>query len=159
MANIQKSRNKPVADDKFHELCAHVLSLDRAVLFCALAHKSGYLLSLAANRNDSSRDARDHGGKGSSPQLELDHPSFQFPNDIELERYLYQSGIMWGIQKSWQKKLGHVRHFVSYFDAMPLVTIPLDNSHFLFLGVDSTKHPNVERMVLQKIMRSLEGKI
>lgn len=156
MLNI---KNKPIEDDKFHKLCVHVLSVDKAILFCAMAHKSGYLVSLATNHNGSSPKIRDHIRIEDSVQDELDPRSPHFLSDMELEKYLYQSGIMWGIQKSWQKKLGHVRHFVSYYDAMPLVTIPLDNSHFLFLGIDSTKHPNVERIVLQKIIGSLEGKI
>jgi hypothetical protein len=148
MLNI---KNKPIEDDKFHELCVQVLTVDKAILFCAMAHKSGYLVSLATNHNSNGRETRDHIRIEDIVRDDLDPRSPRFLSDMELEKYLYQSGIMWGIQKSWQKKLGHVRHFVSYYDAMPLVTIPLDNSHFLFLGIDSTKHPNVERIVLHKL--------
>ena len=143
-------------DDKFHDLCIHILSLDKSILFCAMAHKSGYLVSLATNHNRSRLETRDYGRVDNSPHEGLDPLSLHFPSEIELEKYLYQSGIMWGIQKSWQKKLGHVRHFVSYYDALPLVTIPLDSSHFLFLGIDSTKHPNVERIISQKLSPLLQ---
>lgn len=153
MLNI---KSKSIEEDKFHELCVHVLTLDKAILFCAMAHKSGYLVSLATNHNGRSRRTRGHINSGDGLQNELDPRSPHFLSDIELEKYLYQSGIMWGIQKSWQKKLGHVRHFVSYYDAMPLVTIPLDNSHFLFLGIDSTKRPNVERIILHKLLPLLQ---
>ena len=164
---MQDSSSRSVEDDKMFDLCVHVLSLDRAILFCGLAHKSGYLMALASSsktnrprvaKNNGFKDGPAHAkaarladGRGPADQ------SSTFLGEVELEKYIFQSGIIWGIHKLWERKLGHIQHIVSYYDEMPLVTIFLDGNHFLLMAIDSkSRYPNIDRIVSQKIIPSLE---
>lgn len=168
---MQNSSNRPIEDEKMFDLCVNVLSLDRGISFCALAHKSGYLMALASSSRNSSHHkvTKNNGFKNSSgsahatireagiEKLDAVEPSRSILSEVELEKYIFQSGIIWGIHKLWERKLGHVRHIVSYYDEMPLVTLFVDNEHFLLLGIGSaTRNSNIDRIVLQKIVPSLE---
>jgi hypothetical protein len=152
-----------------YDMCTHVLSLDRAILFCALAHKSGYLMALAASNNaNHGKAAKNNGFKDSDGKarrelqdgLGMDGISTpEFLSEVELEKYIFQSGIIWGIHKLWERKLGHIQHIVSYYDEMPLVTVFLDSNHFLLMAIDSrTKNRNIDKIVSEKVVPSL-GKL
>jgi len=160
------SSNRPVEDEAIYDVCTHVLSLDRSILFCALAHKSGYLMALATtNDNDRNKvaknnSAREHAEKNLQHSPGIDRIKAQdFLSEVELEKYIFQSGIIWGIHKLWEKKLGRIQHVVSYYDEMPLAIIFLDGSHFLLMAIDlRTKNRNIDKIILEKVVPSL-GKL
>lgn len=167
LAKMQDSSNKQFEDDRMFDLCSHVISLDRAIMFCALAHKSGYLIALASsNKTNRHRGLVKneitgvHGRVGiqdiqdTTAGAPVQLPTFL--TEVELEKYIFQAGIIWGIHKLWERKLGHVRHIVSYYDEIPLATIFLDNNHFLLTGIDSrAKSRDIDKLVSKKILPSL----
>jgi hypothetical protein len=166
---MQDSTNRPVEDEWMYEMCTQLLSVDRTILFSALAHKSGYLMALAASnskhrkasRNSGSTYSEAHSKTRNYPESEKTLESMlaspNFLTEVELEKYIFQSGIIWGIHKLWERKLGHIQYVISSYDEMHLVTIFLDNNHFLLMAVDSrSKRSNVDRIVSEKVVPSLE---
>jgi len=128
-----------------------ILATDRAILFCAVAHKSGYLITSSRNIEDRNR----------TNKLAITESQSNFSSlldEADIEKYVFQMSITCGIMKSWERKLGHIRHFVSYYSKMPLVTIMLDNDYFVMLAITSTKKHSIDRIVSQKIIPTL-GKI
>jgi len=140
-------QNEPVIDKKLSELPKQIVAIDKAILLCAVAHKSGYLVALSRNIETLDRNREPTKGKSSNFVTLLD--------DADIEKYLFQMGITCGIMKSWERKLGHVRHFVSYYDKMPLVTIILDNDYFVLLGLGSVKQNSIDHIMSQKVIPSL----
>lgn len=166
LLKMQNSSNRQMEDDRMFDLCSHVISLDRAIIFCALGHKSGYMIALASS-NKGNRHERLHSNGlhivddkvGSYRPEETKSSSLLEPflTEVELEKYVFQSGIIWGIHKLWERKLGKVRHIVSHYDEIPLATIFIDNNHFLLTAIDSKgKVRDVNKIVTQKIIPSLE---
>jgi hypothetical protein len=144
-------RNEPAVDKKMFDLPKQILAIDRAILFCAVAHKSGYLVTSSPNIEDRNR----------TDTIVITESKSSFSSlldEADIEKCVFQMGITCGIMKSWERKLGHIRHFVSYYNKMPLVTIMLDNDYFVLLAITSAKEHNIDHIVSQKIIPIL-GKI
>jgi hypothetical protein len=133
-----------IDETRFNELCSAVVSLDKSILFCALAQKSGYLITIATNQNN------EHDGRSISASR--NDVMQQHLSDAEIARYAFHTGIMCGLHKFWERKLGSIQHFVSHYDEMPLATIFLGDGHFLLMGIDSAKQHGIDRIVTQKII-------
>ncbi|HEX9678568.1 MAG TPA: hypothetical protein VGA14_07370 [Nitrososphaera sp.] len=150
-------------DSKITDTCNEMLSLDGAIQFCAIGEKSGYLMALASNRRNSVKGRNYHqpviGGDNSNSYEKEKAPnsdSLSHLNDTEMEKYSFHTGIIWGLHKSWENNLGRVRHYVAHYDDSSLVTVVLDDNHFLLLGMEPTSDPNIERILSQKVIPYLE---
>lgn len=73
-----------------------------------------------------------------------------------MEKYTFQTGIRCGLHKSWEHKFGKIKQFMAYYEKMPLVTIMLDDTHFLLVGFDLSKSAKLEHFVSQKLTPYLE---
>ena len=80
----------------------------------------------------------------------------QHLSDAEIARYAFHTGIMCGLHKFWERKLGSIHYFVSHYDEMPLITIFMGDGHFLLMGIDSSKQHGIDRIVTQKIIPFLQ---
>ena len=142
---MMHERNQHVTgDSNGFEICSKIVSLDKAILFCAIAEKPGYLVTIASNPSDRS--------SGQKIQNELgSHLS-----DSDMEKYVFNTGIMYGIHKSWEHKLGRVRYFVSHYEDMDIATIMLGKGQFILLGIESNRQRRIDRILSQKILPYLE---
>ena len=144
-----------------NNLCSSVVSLDKAIVFCAIAQKSGYLVTLASNRNDRrfSQKNRNHGSLLANNEVGMEGANdalLQHLSDAEIAKFAFHAGIICGLHKFWQRKLGSIRHFVSYYDEMPLVTIVIDEGHFLLMGIDSARRHGIDRILSHKVLPFLQ---
>jgi len=158
------SQSSPGHDNKILNLCNGVLSLDKAINFCAVAHKSGYLISYASRDTDTHPPNHDgselvsnsvsHGKEVEGEQAGL----HQLPHlsEAEMEKYTFHAGIRYGLNKSWEHKFGKIKQFVAYYDHVTLVTIMLDDTHFLLVGFEPAKSGKLEHFVSQKLTPYLE---
>jgi hypothetical protein len=161
MCLINDQIRSVIEDNKMNELCSALVSLDKAIIFCAIAQKSGYLVTLASNQNNKRLPVQNHdqrpvlasnaSSKEEAYDLQQEHLS-----DAEIARYAFHTGIMCGLHRSWERKLGSIRHFISYYDEMPLVTIVFDDGHFLLMGIDSSKQHGIDRILSQKVLPLLQ---
>ena len=122
-----------MAEEKFQNLPKEVLFLNKAIKFCALAHKTGYIV-LSSSRIDPGT----------------------FLTESETEKYAFQTGISYGMQKSWQDKLGKIEYSVSHYDNMMVAMVPLLEDHFLLVSMDSEKQRDVYQIVNGKIIPFLK---
>ena len=151
-------------NSKITDTCNGMLLLDGAIQFCAIGEKSGYLLALASNRRNTPRGmgfhrsavAGDNINSYEKEQIRSNKDQPSHLNDTEMEKYSFHTGIMWGLHKSWENNLGRVRHYVAHYDDSSLVTVVLDDNHFLLLGMEPTSDPNIERILSQKVIPYLE---
>jgi hypothetical protein len=161
---MMHERNQHVTgDSNGFEICSKIVSLDKAILFCAIAEKPGYLVTIASNPSDSS--SRSRRGSNISPSTnaddKVDDEKFQnelrsYLSDSDMEKYVFNTGIMYGIHKSWEHKLGRVRYFVSHYEDMEIATIMLGKGQFVLLGIESKRQRRIDRILSQKIMPYLE---
>ena len=153
---IQDQIKSEIDESRFNQLCSAVVSLDKSILFCALAQKSGYLITIATNQdNRHQEDERNHRSILATSRKNEDIMQ-QHLSDAEIARYAFHTGIICGLHKFWERKLGSIQHFVSYYDEMPLATIFLGDGHFLLMGIDSTRQHGIDRIVTQKIIPFLQ---
>ena len=73
-----------------------------------------------------------------------------------MEKYTFHAGIRYGLNKSWEHKFGKIKQFVAYYDNVTLVTIMLDDTHFLLVGFEPAKSGKLEHFVSQKLTPYLE---
>src|SRR5574341_160835 len=146
-------------NNKITDTCNVMLTLDGAIQFCAIGEKSGYLMALASNRANTGKGRNFHQsviGRDNIDSYEREKApnsdSLSHLNDIEMEKYSFHTGIMWGLHKSWKNNLGRIRHYVAHYDDSSLVTVVLDDNHFLLLGIDTTNDPNIDRIISQKVL-------
>ena len=160
-------RNQHVSgESNGFEICSKIVSLDKAILFCAIAEKQGYLLTFASNSTDSGGHSRRVSNMSRSTNIDSKTNGEKFQNELrshlsdsDMEKYVFNTGIMYGIHKSWEQKLGGIRYFVSYYDDIEIATIMLGKSQFILLGIDSTKHRRMDRILSQKVMPHLERSV
>ena len=150
-----------IEDGMINNLCSSVVSLDKAIVFCAIAQKSGYLVTLASNHNGRppSQKKLKHESLLANTAVQMEETNdalLQHLTDAEIAKFAFHAGIICGLHKFWQRKLGSIRHFVSYYDEMPLVTIVFDDGHFLLMGIDSAKRHGIERILSHKVMPFLQ---
>ncbi|MGI0049321.1 MAG: hypothetical protein ACREAW_07250 [Nitrososphaera sp.] len=152
-------------DSNGFDICSKMVSLDKAILFCAIAEKPGYLVTIASNPSDGS-SGRSRRGSNISPSTNMDNKGngqkFQnelgsYLSDSDMEKYVFNTGIMYGIHKSWEHKLGRVRYFVSHYEDMEIATIMLGKGQFILLGIESKRQRRIDRILSQKIMPYLES--
>ena len=144
-----------------NNLCSSVVALDKAIVFCAIAQKSGYLVTLASNHNGRrpSQKKLDHESLLANTAVrsqETNDAPLDHLTDAEIAKFAFHAGIICGLHKFWQRKLGSIRHFVSYYDEMPLVTIVFDDGHFLLMGIDSAKRHGIDRILSHKVLPFLQ---
>jgi len=131
-----------------------------------VAHKSGYLISYASKETDTHPTNHDgvelvnnsvsHGKEVEVEQAGLHHlPDL---SEAEMEKYTFHTGIRYGLHKSWEHKFGKIKQFVAYYDNGTLVTIMLDDTHFLLVGFGVVKSGKLEHIVSQKLAPYLEKK-
>jgi hypothetical protein len=157
-------RNSGTHKGETLDLCNRVLSVDNAIQFCAIAHKSGYLISQASSSDDDLY-RRDHDGsilainERSDPEdseIDASLSHSRHLTEAEMEKYTFHTGILCGLHKSWEHKFGKIKQFVAHYDDVSLVTIMLDDSHFLLFGINATNRSKLDHLISQKVMRFLE---
>lgn len=160
---MMHEKNRPMTgDSNGFEICSKIVSLDKAILFCAIAQKPGYLVAFASNPSISSDENAydnlsintDDGNKSDSEKLQNKLRSYL--SNTEMEKYAFNTSIIYGIHKSWERKLGRVRYFVSYYEDIEIATIMIGEGQFILLGIESKRQRRIDRILSQKIMPYLE---
>jgi len=109
-----------------------------------IGHSTSAEVVVYRGANNSQPVLKDPSSRPATPESSL--------NDAEMEKYTFHSGILCGLHKSWEHKFGRIKKFVAYYDEITLVTIMLDENHFLLIGFDVSKNDQLDRIVSEKIV-------
>ena len=147
------SRSFPRYDEsKIISLCDQIVAKDKAILFSAISHKVGYLIGHSSSAEVYvNREVNNNQPVLNDPSILPVTPESSL-NDAEMEKYTFHTGILCGLHKSWEHKFGRIKKFVAYYDEITLVTIMLDEDHFLLIGFDVSKNDALESIVSEKIV-------
>lgn len=131
--------------------------MDNAIVFSAIAHKIGYLIGHSSRDRSHDEPMASNTRASTQPLLNNEQPTDSQLSDAEMEKYTFHTGILCGLHKSWEHKFGRINQFVAYYDEITLVTVMLDDNHFLLIGIDVSKNELVNHIISQKVVPFLEN--
>ncbi|MEO9321535.1 MAG: hypothetical protein ABI361_12790 [Nitrososphaera sp.] len=126
-------RRDQIIEQEMSDLAHRVMHADDSIIFSAVGHASGSLVSSSAPRHF-------------SPQDRL--------TQADIEKYVFQTGINCAMQRIWEHRAGRLRYFASYYDGMMLVTVVLNEDYFLLTAIDQAGG-SVDGFITKKIIPSL----